>query len=84
MSSMNSHYLSFSSRFLFGCKDQEGECLRTFHSNRGGLGAALAQQNGITIRIVYKKFRRIKTKRLTRLSVYVERKNVCLQVERLL
>ena len=89
MSSMNSHYRSFSCNcgFLFGCKDREGGCLRTVHSNRGGMGAALAQPNwwDWTIRIVHKKFRRIiKTKRLTRLSVYVERKNVCLQVERLL
>ena len=55
MSSMNSYYRSFSCGFLFECKGREGECLWTVHNcNRGWLGAALAQPNGVTIRIVHK------------------------------
>ena len=37
------------------CKGRESECVPTVHnSNLSGLGAALAQPNGVTIRIVHK------------------------------
>ena len=46
------HFLTY---FLFGCKGRESECLSTVHkSYRGGLGAALARLNGVTIRTVHK------------------------------
>ena len=37
------------------CKGRESECVPTVHnSNLSGLGAALAQPNGVTIQIVHK------------------------------